>query len=211
VGGFDLAGALRRVRRRADLSQRELAHACQVSPSVIAHAEAGRRGLTVQLLAAAAELAGLRLALIDETGAEVPGMRHDTVRDMGGRQFPAHLDTVHSDDRWWRYEHRPDRVRPWFTFDRDREGRDAGRRSAGTPDDHHLPGADDSPQERAAARRRAYLRAAAEERQRAFLAGELSGIGLGFECTCPTVCDELDDRSGRPVHAEECPCLCDLA
>ena len=37
--GFDLSGALRRIRRRADLSQRELARAIQAAKSTIAAAE----------------------------------------------------------------------------------------------------------------------------------------------------------------------------
>ena len=32
-----------------------------------------------------------------------------------------------------------------------------------------------------------------------------------FVCTCPPECDELDDRSGPPVHAAACPCRCDIA
>jgi transcriptional regulator with XRE-family HTH domain len=42
VSWFDLTSALRRIRRRANLSQRELGAACGVATSVIAHAEAGR-------------------------------------------------------------------------------------------------------------------------------------------------------------------------
>ena len=52
---------------------------------------------------------------------------------------------------------------------------------------------------------------AAEDRERRFLAGEFAGIDLGFDCTCLELCDELDDRSGRPVHAPECACDCDVA
>jgi len=43
TGDFDLSGTLRRIRRSADLSQRELADACGVSQSVVARAEAGQR------------------------------------------------------------------------------------------------------------------------------------------------------------------------
>jgi transcriptional regulator with XRE-family HTH domain len=207
---FDLSGVLRRIRRVADLSQRGLADRCELSQSAVAQAESGRRDLPTQILARAAELAGLRLALLDAAGNEVGGMAPDTVRDLGGRRFPAHLDTVHSDERWWRWAHRFDRSRPTYTFGRDRGGRDARRRARGTPVDHHpfVPG--DSPAERAADRRRAALRKRAEERERRFLTGELTGLDDGFTCSCPPGCDGLDDGSGRPVHADGCPCRCDV-
>jgi HTH-type transcriptional regulator/antitoxin HipB len=207
--GFDLSGALRRIRRRADLSQRELAAAVRLSPSAVAHAEAGTRDLPVAALTRAAALAGLRLTLVDAAGDECPPMSPDTVRDGGYRRFPAHLDTRYSDEGWWHGPHRYDRPQPWYTFDRDRRSRDASRASSGTPDDHQLPQPGDSPQERAAERRRAYWRRRAEERERRFLAGEFSGVGPGFVCDCPPGCDELDVGE-RPVHVPGCPCSCDL-
>jgi transcriptional regulator with XRE-family HTH domain len=91
--GFDLSGALRRIRRIADMSQRDLAAAAAINPSTLAHAEAGTRDLPVQSLARAGALVGLRLALLDENGAPVDGMTPDGVRDRLGRRFPAHLDT----------------------------------------------------------------------------------------------------------------------
>ncbi|HYO36266.1 MAG TPA: helix-turn-helix transcriptional regulator, partial [Geodermatophilus sp.] len=84
---------LRRIRRTADLSQRELADGCGVSQSTVARAEAGRRDVGVGLLVTAARLAGLRLALLDAEGREVTPMDAAAVRDGGGRLFPAHLDT----------------------------------------------------------------------------------------------------------------------
>jgi HTH-type transcriptional regulator/antitoxin HipB len=121
------------------------------------------------------------------------------------------LDTRYSDEAWWHGPHRYDREQPWYTFDRDRTTRDRYRQRNGTPDDHQLPQPGDSPQERAATRRQEYLRRRAEERQRAFLAGEFRHIDVSFTCSCPPRCDELDDRSGRPVHAPGCACGCDLA
>jgi len=56
----------------------------------------------------------------------------------------------------------------------------------------------------------AYWHRRAAERERAFLGGERAGRPEPFTCICPPVCDELDDWSGRPVHAEQCPCSCDL-
>jgi HTH-type transcriptional regulator/antitoxin HipB len=208
---FDLSGALRRIRRRADLSQRELARACGTSQSVVARAERGGHDLPTGVLIRAAALAGLTLALVDRSGQQVGPMSPDAVRDGANRRFPAHLDTRYGDEGWWHGPHRYDRAQPWYTFDRDRRTRDRYRRRGGTPDDHQLPQPGDSPQERSAARRRAAARARAEERERRFLAGEFRHVGDAFTCTCPPCCDELDDRSGRPVHTDDCPCSCDLA
>jgi transcriptional regulator with XRE-family HTH domain len=210
-GDFDLCGALRRIRRLANLSQRELASLAALSASAVAHAEAGTRDLPVASLARAAALAGLRLALLDGGGREVAAMVPNPVRDHAGRRFPAHFDTVPSEERWWRYEHRFDRPRPSYTFDRSRERRDAARRVQARPADHHEHRPGDSLADRAEARRRAYWRHRAEERERAFLAGELRRLDVSFDCACPAACDDLDDRSGRPVHAPGCPCDCDLA
>ena len=148
MGDFDLSGSLRRIRRIADLSQRELASAAGLSFSAVAHAEAGSRDLPAGALARAAAAAGFRLVLLDEAQTEVRAMTAEAVRDLGGRRFPAHLDTSYSDERWWRYEHRYDRPRPWFTFDRNRRARDAYRHASGTPEDHHEPRPGDSPVER---------------------------------------------------------------
>jgi transcriptional regulator with XRE-family HTH domain len=211
VAAFDLPGALRRIRRAADLSQRELARALGVSKSYVGGAESGSSGVDVRVLAHAAALAGLRLALLAKSGEEVPPMAGEAVRDRTNRRFPAHLDTRYSDEGWWHGPHRYDRDQPWYTFDRDRRTRDGYRRRAGTPDDHQLPRPGDSPADRAEARRRAYVRARAEERERRFLAGEFRHVGDDFTCSCPPVCDELDDRSGRPVHAPVCECDCDIA
>ena len=208
---YDLPGALRRIRRTADLSQRELASQVGVSKSCVGAAENGSSGLDVRVLARAAALAGLRLALLDAAGSEVEGMAGGTVRDEAGRRYPAHLDTRYSDEGWWHDAHHYSRSRPWYTFDRDRRARDAGRERSGMPEDHLLPEPGDSPAERAAARRRDYWARRAEERERRFLAGEFAGLDLRFDCTCPPLCDDLDDRSGRPVHAPECSCDCDVA
>jgi HTH-type transcriptional regulator/antitoxin HipB len=195
----------------ADVSQRELAAACGLAAATIGHAEAGRRDLPVATLARAAALAGLRLALIDEKSREVEGMSAEAVRDRGGRRFPAHLDTRHGDEAWWYDVHRYGRDRPWYTFDRSRRARNAWRARTGTPEDHQLPQPGDSPHERADRRRRERARLAAEERQRRFLAGEFATVDLRFDCTCPSACDDLDDRSGKPLHAPDCDCDCDLA
>ena len=129
AAAFDLAGAVRRIRRCADCSQRELAVAIGTSKSTIAGAETGAAGLDARLLAAAAHLAGLRLALLDALRRqEVRGMHPDAVRDRGGRRFPAHLDTVLSEERASRWEHRPRLRQPTYTFDRRDPWADASSR-----------------------------------------------------------------------------------
>jgi transcriptional regulator with XRE-family HTH domain len=211
VEEFDAGGSLRRIRRLADVSQREIAAVLGVSKSSIAAIEKGRCGIDALLLGRAAAVAGLRVALVDAEGREVEAMADTAVRDLSGRRFPAHLDTRRSDEGRRRYEPRRDRPETSFTYRRDRDARDARRRTAGTPSDHHpvLPG--DSPRERAAERRDAASRARARERERRFLAGEFAGRPDAFTCTCPPGCDELDDRSGPPVHTQDCRCSCDLA
>lgn len=215
---FDLAGLLRRIRRAADLSQRELARNSGVPASTVAAAEAGTRGLDVRALARLAAVAGLRLVLLDARGDEVAPMDGDAVRDEGGRHFPAHLDTRHGDDGWWHGPHRFDRRPVTYTFTRDRTWRDRLRQArGGVPDDHQLPRPGDSLAERAAARRAAAWRARAEERAR--YPEERRGqpsVG-GFRCECPPACDDLllDERPptpGRPgPHAPDCVCGCDLS
>lgn len=203
---------LRRIRRAADLSQRELAARIGISKSAVAAAESGRAGLDVRVLTRAAELAGLRLVLVDAEGREVAGMDPDAVRDRGGRLFPAHLDTRYGDEEWW-YTHQGhghDREQPWYTFDRTRRVRNRVRARDGVPEDHQRPQPGDSPRARAEARRAAHWRAVAAERQRRFLAGEFTHVDQGLDCTCPPECGEVDDGSGPPRHAAGCACGCDL-
>jgi HTH-type transcriptional regulator/antitoxin HipB len=122
------------------------------------------------------------------------------------------VDTRYGDECWWHDgEPRYVRDRPWYTFDRDRGRRDAYRRRGGTPTDHQLPQPGDSPRDRATTRRREQLRRRAEERERAFLAGEFAHRPDPFECSCLPACDELDAATGELVHGVECPCLCDLS
>jgi HTH-type transcriptional regulator/antitoxin HipB len=211
VDPFDLPGVLRRIRRRADLSQRELARLIETSKSAVAAVEAGHAGLDTRLLARAAALAGLRVALLDQAGVEVNGMSGAAVRDGAGRLFPAHLDTRYGDEDWWHGPERYSRQQPWYTFDRRRYTRDYWRGRQGTPDDHQLPQPGDSPEERAAARRRAAHLRRLEERERRLRETPWRPAEEAFTCQCPPLCEELDDRSGRPVHAPECRCHCDVA
>ena len=210
VTAFDLPGALRRIRRLADLSQRELADACAIPQSAVAQAESGRRGLPVAVLVRAAAVAGLRIALLDENDAEVAGMDGEAVRDMSGRRFPAHLDTRYGDEAWWHGTDRYSRKQPWYTFDRERYTRNWYRAKDGTPDDHQLPQPGDSPEERTAARKQAWREQRAERTRRLRLAGLLPEPEV-WDCTCPPPCDNLDETTGAVLHVPDCTCLCDLS
>lgn len=196
-----MSGALRRVRRLADLSQRELADRVAMPRSTLGAAEAGTRDLPVGLLSRIAAVAGLRLALVDAGGREVSPMDDGAVRDVGRRHFPAHLDTRLSEEGWWHGPERYSRPEPWYTFDRCRDRRDAVRRRHGTPEDHRLPEPGDAPEDRRAARRRAYARRLASGPPPAVPA---------WVCDCPSGCAELEDWAGPPRHTEDCGCRCDL-
>jgi transcriptional regulator with XRE-family HTH domain len=216
-----LGSLLRRIRRTADLSQRELAGALGVAASTVAQVETGARDLPAGVLARAATLAGLRLGLLDASGREVAGMTPDAVRDGRGRLFPAHLDVRHGDEDWWHGEERYSRTPPWYTFDRGRRLRDRFREATGTPADHQLPQPGDTPDDRARARR---LAAVARQRERdregrARHGTEQRALDLVvLTCRCPAACDELlfgDEElcAGRRAvpHVDDCPCRCDIA
>lgn len=129
VGPDTVPGLVRKVRRLADLSQRELAQAAQVSPTTVARVERGALtpslGMLLRLLAAAR----LVLVVADEQGRVIQPMRTwDDTRDGAGRRFPAHLDLI-LDPRggdWWADIY--GLARPPETFHRDRRWRDARRR-----------------------------------------------------------------------------------
>ncbi|MBB3676891.1 helix-turn-helix domain-containing protein [Modestobacter versicolor] len=205
---FPLAGLLRRIRRTADCSQRELAERIGASKATVAAAESGTRDLPASVLARAAQCAGARLVVLCSDGAELLPMDPDAVRDAGWRQFPAHLDTRHGDEDWWGGPHRPRTRQPRYTFDRDRLRRD-GRRSAGLPDDHHVPQPGDSLADRAAARRLAALERRREEQLRR-PPPRPSGPDWGTGCTCPPGCEYLEGSNEDLGHAEACACRCDV-
>jgi len=187
----------------ADLSQRELAGAAGLSAAAVAHAEVGSRDLRVGQLVRAAACADLRLVLLDTEGREVAGMAADTVRDLGGRRFPAHLDPVLAEERPSRLEARSDRRPPVYTVDRDRAARDRDRATGGTPEDHRRPQPDDDPAVRRARRRRELAGVRQQELQRRTALAE-------FACGCPPGCDSAREVL-QQVHVEGCPCRCDIA
>ena len=85
-------GLVRRARRAADLSQRDLAARVGVSQSTVARWETGQSSPTLYLVEQMLALSGLRLTLIDSAGEPVAPMREDAPRDRAGRRYPAHVD-----------------------------------------------------------------------------------------------------------------------
>ncbi|MCP2369379.1 HTH-type transcriptional regulator/antitoxin HipB [Agromyces terreus] len=90
--GLDAAGLILRVRRSRDLSQRQLAVAIGIAQSQVARLESGGRRLDVDLLERILAVGGMRIAVLDERGAEVSPVPAEVIRDNAGRRYPAHLD-----------------------------------------------------------------------------------------------------------------------
>ncbi len=179
-----------RVRRLADLSQRDLATRVGISPSTVSRLESGLITPTLDLYERMLALAGLRLAVLDAAGREVAPVPVDTVRDNQGRRFPAHLDVAPPDEvpyeRWAfpRYD-RPD-AQGWFQHRtaRDQCAEDAPHRER--PADH--------PTENELALRRRLMRG----RQPRVDAPPLPDL----ECDCIDACFQ-------ELCVTECPCQCE--
>ena len=139
MSDFDLSGVVAAARRRADLSQRDLAARSGVPQSTVAAAESRARSLQVAVLVRLLDAAGLRLAILDEEGAEVRPFDDRAARDNAGRRFPAHLDAAHPDEvdpyiRRPRYD-RPAARKAGFEW---RRARDARRERAGATPARHI-------------------------------------------------------------------------
>lgn len=104
---LDVGALLRAARRRADLSQRELAERARVAQPFVARIESGAVGnpsfRTVQRLLRSAG-ATLGLLTTDGLTPDVPARppAQDGWRDQAGRHCPAHLDVTETrPDTWW--------------------------------------------------------------------------------------------------------------
>lgn len=86
--------ALRQLRRRFDLSQRQLAERAGLAPSTVAELELGRVAPSVRLLEIVFGAVGFRLILTDCGGEPIQWSLADDSqpRDAAGRRYPAHLD-----------------------------------------------------------------------------------------------------------------------
>jgi transcriptional regulator with XRE-family HTH domain len=104
LGGHALSTLVRRVRRTADMSQRELAAAAGVSASMIGQLEIGGRAPSLPALQRILAVAGYGLVVVDAEGRLVPPLLvWPEVADLAGRRFPAHLDTIVDPvyGEWW--------------------------------------------------------------------------------------------------------------
>lgn len=91
AAAIDTAGLVRRVRRMADISQRELAERCGLSKAAVARVECGAPIPTHVFVRILAEV-GLRVEIVNPDGWQVEPMRPDAVRDRADRLLPAHLN-----------------------------------------------------------------------------------------------------------------------
>jgi transcriptional regulator with XRE-family HTH domain len=138
----EVANIVRRVRRTADMSQRELAVAANVAKSTIAAIEANLQSPRVETLEAILRVGGCMLVAINvatDQVEEVWPWNSFGLRDRSGRLFPAHLDIREvgpGGEGWWGTERLlyHGRTRPRHTFDRDRRCRDDKRRQGDVVD-----------------------------------------------------------------------------
>ena len=99
TGDAEISGLVRRVRRLAKWSQRELAHELGVSQSAVAKWETGRTTPTARMLGRVLGLVKLRLAAVDADGVRARPMRAVAARDAADRRYPAHAFVWA--EGWW--------------------------------------------------------------------------------------------------------------
>jgi transcriptional regulator with XRE-family HTH domain len=129
LGGYPLSGIVRRVRRAADFSQRELAKHAQISAAAVAQIETGAVTPTLPTLQRILNAANFQLVVVDVDGRlVVPLEVWQDVEDGAGRRYPAHLDTILDPEfgDWWADGY--GLARPPETFRRNRTYRDYERR-----------------------------------------------------------------------------------
>ena len=104
IGDYLLSEVVRRVRRTADLSQRELAEHAGVSKTMVGSIESGTVTPSLSVLQRLLNTAGFRLAVVDVDGRLVVPLKvWNDVADLAGRRLPAHLDTILDPEygEWW--------------------------------------------------------------------------------------------------------------
>jgi transcriptional regulator with XRE-family HTH domain len=99
AGDPELSGLIRRVRRMAKLSQRELAHELGVSQSAVAKWETGRTAPSARMLTRILDVASLSLVAVKDNGELVRPMRTVAARDAAHRRYPAHAFVWA--EGWW--------------------------------------------------------------------------------------------------------------
>jgi HTH-type transcriptional regulator/antitoxin HipB len=197
----DIPGLIRRARRHADMSQRDLALAANMSAGAVARAELDGSAVSLAALLRILAATGLRLAVHDADGAEVRPMRADSLRDNAGRRYPAHLDARLPS--WPRgFGAGAPRSRPVPSlYCEQRRRRDLERdRTGAVPADH--PGTDDRQRmhdDRVRAQREARERLAASRPPEPPLADCFCGPECETYCQ-PTCGCQCEPRPGRPAN-----------
>jgi transcriptional regulator with XRE-family HTH domain len=126
---FPTGDYLRKLRRVADLSQRELAEVTSISRSVIERIEAGSADPRIGQLRELFCISRWGLIVIDADGYQVRPLRElgGDLRDGADRRYPAHLDVIIDPlpGQWWADGF--GLQSPPETFTRDRDARDVRR------------------------------------------------------------------------------------
>ena len=99
TAGDEISGLIRRVRRMAKWSQRELADELGVSQSAVAKWETGRTCPSARMLARVLRFAKLSLVAVKPDGGRVAPMKVEAARDAALRRYPAH--TFVWAEGWW--------------------------------------------------------------------------------------------------------------
>ena len=141
----DVQTLVRGLRRRATMSQRELAGAAGLPQSTVARIEAGQSDPRWSTIVRLVEAAGRQLLLAGDKGdIPAPDLFED-VRDDGGRQWPAHLH-ARLPGWWsmmdWRISKHRDSRRLSYRRRKQRSGGDAENHDR---DEHHAQGGDLEP------------------------------------------------------------------
>ncbi|GAA1887524.1 helix-turn-helix domain-containing protein [Asanoa iriomotensis] len=131
-GGLVLpvSGLLRAARRRADLSQRQLAKKSGASHGTVGRIEAGDLAPSLAMVERLLDACGFRIVVVDRVSRRKlqPIVDSDNTVDGGYRRFPAHLNVILDPlpGEWWGDIY--GLARPPETFYRDRRRRDRQRR-----------------------------------------------------------------------------------
>lgn len=198
VPELDVPGLIRRVRRICDFNQRELAARLGVSQSTVARWETGDDEPPISVFARLVALAGLSLAVVNESGAAARPMRSDGVRDAAGRRRPAHLDIVPE----------PPEAFCWGRPVRDRRARGRCRSDYGIPQPRVV--ADDHPSEEdVAAFVAEWRRRRKEKTQRVH--ERILAAPVARDPSCHDPCNCVDGCFEVPGCLTTCECRCEGA
>lgn len=126
---FPAAGLIRAARRKADLSQVQLARAAKIHSSTVGRIESGALRPSLNILRSLLGATGYFLVAVDAEGHVLqPMCDRDDLRDGAERRYPSHLDVIPDPEpgEWWGDVY--GLARPPETFYRNRARRDAQRR-----------------------------------------------------------------------------------